>query len=103
MAPPSFTPTTIGQLTIIVVPAVVLPFTVLAVALRFHSRALTRQNLGPDDWLVLLALVLVFGLYVDMIISVVWGGLGVSIFTLTPKTIEIFAKVLSEFLLYRLS
>lgn len=31
----------------------------IAVALRFHSRRLARQDLAADDWLILAALVIV--------------------------------------------
>jgi uncharacterized membrane protein YhaH (DUF805 family) len=93
MGIPSFTPSNSAQWTVILAPALTLPFTVSAVVMRFHSRYLTRQKIGIDDWLILLALILLFGLYLDMVICVVWGGLGISVFTLTPKTIEVFAKV----------
>ncbi|KAF2869622.1 hypothetical protein BDV95DRAFT_575880 [Massariosphaeria phaeospora] len=88
----SFVPTTTGQLTVIVIPGIFLPLTILTVGMRFRSRILTKQKLWIDDWLVLLALILVIALYVVMIVCVVWGGLGLPVFQLKPKNIEIFAK-----------
>ncbi|OCK86106.1 hypothetical protein K432DRAFT_341944 [Lepidopterella palustris CBS 459.81] len=85
-------PTNGPQLTLVVAPAVLLPFTTLAVCMRLYSRILTKQGFKIDDYLVALGLILAYGLYADVVVCVVWGGLGVDITLLTPANIEIFAK-----------
>lgn len=56
MAQP-FVPANDAQLAVIITPAVVLPFTALAVGMRFYSRFLTTKALSIDDWLIAFALV----------------------------------------------
>lgn len=87
-----FVPKNGPQLTLTVAPAILLPLTTLAVCMRLYSRHLTKQKLKADDWLVALGLVLAYALYADVVVCVVWGGLGVSITQLSPGNFEIFAK-----------
>ena len=89
-----FVPKNGPQLTLTVAPAILLPFATLAVCVRLYSRHLTKQKLKADDWLVVLSLVLAYALYADVVVCVVWGGLGVSITQLSPGNFEIFAKVI---------
>lgn len=49
---------------------------IAAVILRFYARQIKSQKLGPDDWTVLVALILSIGVTVNLLIMTHLGGLG---------------------------
>ncbi|KUI72793.1 hypothetical protein VM1G_08431 [Cytospora mali] len=49
---------------------------IVAVVLRFYARRIKSQKLGPDDWTVLVALILSIGVTVNLLIMTQMGGLG---------------------------
>ena len=68
------------------------PFATLAVILRFESRK-SAKKVGADDWCMLFALVLYYGLYISL---VVWGPVGKVGFPqqdLSYEQVEEFLKV----------
>lgn len=70
------------------------PFATLAVILRFVSRTSTKK-VGADDWCMLFALFLYYGLYISLVI---WGPVGKVGFTqqnLSYEQVETFLKVRS--------
>ncbi|KAF2501667.1 hypothetical protein BU16DRAFT_441213, partial [Lophium mytilinum] len=80
------------QLTITVVPAILLPLATVAVFTRLYSRHITKQKFAPDDWLVTIALALGYALYADIVVCVVLGGLASHITEIGPGNFVIFAK-----------
>ncbi|KAI0404812.1 hypothetical protein F4802DRAFT_212963 [Xylaria palmicola] len=58
---------------VIILQAVVVPFTTLAVFIRLYTRAVIKKSLGADDWLALLSLALVLLFSVVTAYSTVWG------------------------------
>ncbi|ORY13907.1 hypothetical protein BCR34DRAFT_672729 [Clohesyomyces aquaticus] len=83
------------QKTLLTVPAIFLAFATIAVILRFHVRSAKKQRLLLDDWLCLVGLCLTYGCYASVVIAVVYGGLGKSIFTLMPENIPLVFKALT--------
>ncbi|KAF7885623.1 uncharacterized protein EAF02_004132 [Botrytis sinoallii] len=49
---------------------------IAAVVLRFWARRIKGQNLGSDDWTILVALILGLSVTIDMLIMTQLGGLG---------------------------
>ncbi|KAI1162527.1 hypothetical protein F5B18DRAFT_623305 [Nemania serpens] len=48
----------------------------LAVALRFQARKIQGQKLGPDDWTILISLILSLAQTADILVATQLGGLG---------------------------
>ncbi|KAI4193268.1 MAG: hypothetical protein LQ346_003963 [Caloplaca aetnensis] len=67
----------------VIAAAAVLPFLgILLVALRFYSRIKYKSGLGPDDWLIVPAMVIVTGMGVTLLVGV---GRGVVAHTTKPN------------------
>ena len=68
------------------------PFATLAVILRFASRK-TAKKIGSDDWCMLLALVLYYGLYISLVTWAPIGKVGFPQQDLSYEQIVKFLKV----------
>lgn len=69
------------------------PFATLAVILRFMSRKSTKK-VGSDDWCILFALILYYGLYISLVVWVPMGKVGFPQADLNYEQIEDFLKVI---------
>lgn len=68
------------------------PFATLAVLLRFMSRR-SSQRIGADDWCMLLALILYYGLYISLVVWAPVGKVGFHQKDLSMDQVEEFLKV----------
>ena len=68
------------------------PFATFAVILRFASRK-SAKKIGPDDWCMLLALILYYGLYISLITWAPIGKVGFPQQDLSYEQIVKFLKV----------
>ncbi len=68
------------------------PFATLAVVLRFMSRKSTKK-VGSDDWCMLVALILYYGLYISLVTWAPVGKVGFHQRDLSYEQIEDFLKV----------
>lgn len=68
------------------------PFATLAVILRFMSRK-SAKKIGSDDWCMLFALLLYYGLYISLVIWAPIGKVGFPQRDLSYEQIEDFLKV----------
>jgi hypothetical protein len=76
-----------------VVVAIVFPvIATLCVIGRFVSRHI-RGRYGADDWIILLALLAVYGQMKIIIMSTVYGGVGYHIEDVSPEHLAVFFKV----------
>jgi hypothetical protein len=77
-----------------VVIAVIFPvLATLCVVGRFISRRIQRGGYGADDWIILLALLAVYGQMTIIIMSTVYGGVGFHIKDLSKENLVMFYKV----------
>ena len=70
------------------------PFATLAVILRFVSRTSTKK-VGSDDWCMLFALFLYYGLYISLVVWAPIGKVGFPQKDLSYEQVETFLKVRS--------
>ena len=68
------------------------PFATVAVILRFASRK-TAKKIGSDDWCMLLALILYYGLYISLVTWAPIGKVGFPQQDLSYEQIVEFLKV----------
>ena len=68
------------------------PFATLAVILRFVSRK-TAKKVGSDDWCMLSALILYYGLYISLVTWAPVGKVGFPQRDLSYEQVEEFLKV----------
>lgn len=68
------------------------PFATLAVILRFVSRK-SSQKVGSDDWCMLFALILYYGLYISLVIWAPIGKVGFPQQDLSYEQVEDFLKL----------
>ncbi|KAI4159446.1 MAG: hypothetical protein L6R39_000348 [Caloplaca ligustica] len=67
----------------------------LAVIGRFVARRLKKADLMADDWLIVLALIAVYGQMIIIILSVVYGGVGHHLHDLTDENLVVYFKLLA--------
>ncbi|KAL8764111.1 MAG: hypothetical protein Q9184_000253 [Pyrenodesmia sp. 2 TL-2023] len=72
--------------------SILLALAIITVAFRFLAHRRTRTEPGIDDWTLCVALALVFGIYVEGLIWVLFGGIGEHITELSPSQITILLK-----------
>jgi len=88
----TFTIVNSGQLTLIIVPLLLLVLASVAVVLRFKARKLKKTSAFTDDYLILLALIFAYGGYAANLVMVLAGGGAMPMESLTHTDLTIWFK-----------
>ncbi|KAF2656943.1 hypothetical protein K491DRAFT_757246 [Lophiostoma macrostomum CBS 122681] len=83
-------------LSMIITPPIFLAIATVVLFFRFWARKEKKQNWGVDDYLCATALFITYGGYASLVVSVVWGGVGRSIYTLPFENMELALKALNS-------
>ncbi|KAL8945897.1 MAG: hypothetical protein Q9222_007631 [Ikaeria aurantiellina] len=79
---------------VVIVSAVFMPLTTIAVLLRFYARRLKKVQLGHDDRLVLASLFVFYGYAINTILAVCIGGIGYHVDDLSTGQFQRGLKIL---------
>jgi len=89
------------QITLIVVPTILLALATVCVVLRFYARHLKKARALADDYFCILALILAYGQHASVLAMVLGGGMGLPYPLLSMPTLWIlFRTIMVDYVLW---